>query len=85
MDAQVMACTNFVRMHSKLKCVRESRRQRTHARAVAAATVRGWPARRRDGRQSAMDRTIVTRHLHAIPRILMHRNDATGRPPATPI
>jgi len=29
--------------------VRESRRQRTHARAVAAATVCGWPARRRDG------------------------------------
>ncbi|ABK10771.1 conserved hypothetical protein [Burkholderia cenocepacia HI2424] len=49
MGAQAMACTNFVRMHSKLKCVRESRRQRTHARAVAAATVCGWPARRRDG------------------------------------
>jgi len=44
-----MACTNFVRMHSKLKCVRESWRRRSHAQAVAAATVRGWPARRRDG------------------------------------
>ncbi|WP_244109539.1 hypothetical protein [Burkholderia cenocepacia] len=80
-----MACTNFVRMHSKLKCVRESRQRRTHAQAVAAETVRGWPARRRDGRAIRWDRTSLTRDLHAIPRILMHRNDAGGQPPAMPI
>ncbi|NTZ87719.1 hypothetical protein FCJ61_33195 [Burkholderia metallica] len=35
------ACTKFVRMRSKLKCMHGSRRQRTHARAAAAATVPG--------------------------------------------
>ncbi len=80
-----MVCTNFVRMHSKLKCVRESRRRRTHARAVAAETVRGWPHAAVTGWRSAVDRTSLTRRLHAIPRTLMHRNDATGQPPATPI
>ncbi|KVH58855.1 hypothetical protein WS89_18725 [Burkholderia sp. MSMB1072] len=63
----------------------ESRQQCAQGSAAAAATVRGRPGApmRRAGDRCA--RATVTRNLHAMPRIAMHRNDAIVLPAAAPI
>ncbi|ODN63652.1 hypothetical protein BA763_06855 [Burkholderia cenocepacia] len=65
-------------------CTKICRSTRAHVRqALRRCATR--PAHRCDGRTHRRDRAVVTRDLHAMPRIMMHRNDAPGRSPVAPI
>ncbi|KVL21688.1 hypothetical protein WS95_12080 [Burkholderia sp. MSMB1826] len=63
----------------------ESRQRCAQGPAAAAATVRGRPGAptRRAGDRCA--RATAARNLHAMPRIVMHRNDAIVLPPVARI
>jgi len=81
------ACTKFVRMRSKVKCVRESLSQRSNARGAAGSDARGdrsATASAGDPPLSGDRQAIVRRDACRAPRILMHRNEAVARPPAVP-
>ncbi|AOI75576.1 hypothetical protein WS54_04405 [Burkholderia sp. NRF60-BP8] len=59
-----------------MKRVHESRQQCAQGPAAAAAPVRGRPGAPTRRAGDRCTRATVTRNLHAMPRIVMHRNDA---------